>query len=200
MIRKFDIQKIPTPPLADLKAARSWLTQQTHKKLHIDVGVGVGMSSIKLAQAHPCDTIIAIERTSDKFTKLAGRARAHDLKNLFIIHGEAIVFLPHLLKDNSIDHYYFLYPNPYPKNSQKNLRWGNSSFMHFVHSSLKAHGDLSFATNEEFYKNELVENIPQFGFSLNSQKILDKDFTPRTHFEKKYLLRGETCWDLLFSK
>jgi hypothetical protein len=53
----------------------------------------------------------------------------------------------------------------------------------------------------EPYKDELLEHLPRrFAFAKVSCTAVAPFATPRTHFEKKYLARGETCWTVEFTK
>lgn len=201
MTRSFNKAKLPILSTATLQPLEEWLDTVTGD-LSIEVGAGVGLHAIQLAKQEPQNSVLAVERTKEKFQRLYGRVYKHSLPNLKAVHAEATILLPQLLDQGSVTKFFFLYPNPYPKTSQKNLRWGHSPFMHFVFEALKPGGQLVFATNILSYKDELLAEIPKFGFTLadvcevipNTQKFPK----PRTHFEKKYLSRAETCWNLIF--
>ena len=51
----------------------------------------------------------------------------------------------------------FLYPNPNPKSSDLNKRFHAMPFMGFVKDCLKPDGEILFATNEKFYRDEAIE-------------------------------------------
>lgn len=203
MNRAFDKTKLPHLSNDLLQPARQWL-QRSSGELYVEIGAGVGLHPIRFAQDHPGTRIMAVERTADKYRSFANRVANHDLPNLLAIHAEATVFLPQVLEESSVSKFFFLYPNPYPKTSQKNLRWANSPFLHFVHKALKANGTVEFATNLMSYKDELITNLQAYGFknlSVTEVEIGSTTFPkPRTHFEKKYTSRNESCWNLIFGK
>ena len=74
-------------------------------------------------------------------------------------------------------------------------------FMEKLIETLTPGGLIELATNESFYAEECHQwmtkkwKIPCIEF-----KTLPQDFSPRTHFEKKYLERGEKCFNLVFKK
>lgn len=180
--------------------ATTWL-KTTTGNLNIEIGCGVGLHPIRFAAQNPDQRILAIERTSEKFDKFLGRLQNHKLNNIFAAHAEAAELLPLILSPKSVDRFFILYPNPYPKNSQKNLRWAFSPFFDFIYSSLKPRGEIQFATNLDFYREELEKRIPmmyQFD-TVNSFKI-SKETPARTHFEKKYQARGQDCFHISLIK
>ena len=78
-------------------------------------------------------------------------------------------------------------------------------FMHHVLETLKKKGKLTMATNIKFYAAEAEAYFTQeWGLKLVTKQVYSSidecPFEPRTHFEKKYLERGETCWNLVFEK
>ena len=199
-LRPFDISKIPSPPDDTKKQVMGFL-EKSCKKLNIEIGCGVGFHPIQYAINHADENLIAIERTSDKYSKFKGRLLNHSLDNLLGVHAEASILLPHTIKPNSVDQYFILYPNPYPKESQKNLRWAHLPFLNFVVSTLKPGGSIQFATNLESYKDELVERLPKlFQFETVQCDEITESEKPLTHFEKKYLADGQTCFHIRFQR
>ena len=81
-------------------------------------------------------------------------------------------------------------------------------FLEKLHQVIKAAGTVTLATNESFYADEAEVYVPKSGFfKLESKNTYtSKDIgcaelpNPRSHFEKKYLERGETIHNLVFSK
>ena len=66
-------------------------------------------------------------------------------------------------------------------------------------------GQVIFATNEKWYFDELREMGPQlWNLKIYDEKEIsmaqNESFKARTHFEKKYLERGQTCYELIFQK
>ncbi|MGZ3695160.1 MAG: SAM-dependent methyltransferase [Bdellovibrionota bacterium] len=170
--------------------------------LDVEIGCGVGFHPLRYAQENPGRQLVAFERTAEKFEKFQGRLAHHiALPNLIPIHGDAIPWLTHALKPSSVERYFILYPNPYPKESQRNLRFHEMPFFSVIVETMKVGGTLTLATNMEFYRDDARKKIVgEWGLKLLSEELIASDSKPRTHFEKKYLLRGERCWNLVFAK
>jgi tRNA G46 methylase TrmB len=97
---------------------------------------------------------------------------------------------------------FLLYPNPNPLARSANRRWHQMPFFAKLAAVLKPGGTLTLATNIEAYAAEAEQFIQTiWGLRLiQRQAIRAGEIIPRTHFEKKYLARGETCWNLIFQK
>jgi len=192
-LRIFRHEKVPAPRQTEF-------LPPAFSQLDLEIGCGVGLHPIQYSQAHPDRFLIAIEHTTEKFSKFEGRLKRHaPIPNLLAVHANAISWVTHRLKEKSVDRIFILYPNPKP-------RWTGLPFFQRLIWILKPEGQLTLATNLEDYAAEARRQLPaQFGLELQvDRKILplslESGFRPRTHFEKKYLMRGETCMDLVFRK
>jgi tRNA (guanine-N(7)-)-methyltransferase len=176
--------------------------KKSFTKLHVEIGCGVGLHPIQWTAAHPGNGLLALERTQTKFQSFQRRINNHERSNLYAVHADAHDWLPRHITSESIDGLFLMYPNPYPKERQANKRWYRSPFCHFLMEILKPGGQVQFATNEKF----LVEEALSFASEvwalqlIQERKSTNAQWLPRTHFEKKYMARGQTCYDLTFRK
>lgn len=191
-MRDFNIQKIPVPAAVKLP--------EGYSNLDIEIGCGVGFHPIQYAKTNPRRLLVAIEKTSEKFKKFETRIKNHpQIKNLTGVHSNAVWWITHYVKPQSVDRYFILYPNPYPKDPQK--RFFQMPFMSFLKQTMKDGATLTFATNEKFYYDEALEmGVQVWKFKILENKVIDSSEQPRTHFEKKYLLSGQTCYSIVFQK
>lgn len=200
-MRSLDISKIPKPNF-DFEAFKKW--RNPNLELAIEIGCGVGRHPIQWARANPDRQILAIERTSEKFEKCQRRLAQNRFKhpdqynNIYLAHAEAAVLLPHLIESNQVTTYFYLYPNPEPKS--KNRRLSQSPLLPFIQSTLCRRGQLIVASNVYSYIAELTQAAISIGFSIDREGPLSQEMKPRTHFEKKYLERGDSCFELVLSK
>jgi tRNA (guanine-N7-)-methyltransferase len=194
MMRTFERTKVPVPP--DFRR----LPIDLDRPLDVEIGCGVGFHPLKYARQNPDRQLIAFERTSEKFAKFSGRVQNHEsIPNLIPIHGDAIHWISHSFAPESVDRYLMLYPNPYPKESQRNLRFHAMPFFSVLRATLKRGGSITIATNEEFYMREACLVMrEQWGLKLVECREIPLDSVPRTHFEKKYLERGDQCWNMIW--
>lgn len=197
-------EQTPSPDLPPKQTLTTGsLTKKSPAQLPIDleIGCGVGMHPIAYARAHPNRHLIAIEQTQKKFHSFARRLQNHPpLNNLTPVQADAVLWISRHVPPQTLDKIFILYPNPYPKTRQANLRWANRSFMGFLLERLKAHGQLIFATNIESYAEETTQSlISRWGMTLVEKSPIPASGPFRTHFEKKYCLRGQMCWNLVFN-
>jgi tRNA (guanine-N7-)-methyltransferase len=193
--RTFKSEKILKPKKLD----QFRLPENVSEILDIEIGCGVGWHPIQYARGNPDRYLVAIEHTREKFEKFKNRVSKNDvLENLLPVHANAIAWITHSLPPESVSKILILYPNPERKASNK--RWIRMPFMAKLIEILKPDGKIIFATNESFYRDEIVKFAPTLGLKITEEKKLGKADKPRTHFEKKYLARGETCFDLVLVK
>lgn len=195
-MRHFSHKLVPPPPPGTL----TWRDLDTSRPIVLEIGIGAGMHAMEWATAHPLKTLVGIERTTKCLGLLARQAVGPAIPNLYALRADAVNWVTHNVPENSLEQIFILYPNPYPKSKQGNLRWHNMPFMGFLKTRLKPDGVLTLATNKKDYCDEAAKVMPSsWQMPLQEIRVLDSTFPPRTHFEKKYLERGETCWNLTFA-
>lgn len=168
--------------------------------IDLEIGCGVGLHPIRYATQNPNRYLIAIEKTWAKFEKFDGRVSRHpDIKNLLAVHADAVAWVTHFLTPNSISKCFILYPNPNPKNPAK--RWVRMPFMQKLLEVLKPEGEIIFRTNEKFYHDEVLDFAKShWGLHLLVDRVISNEERPYTHFEKKYLERGDVCFEAVFQR
>lgn len=202
--RLFDPMKTPKPAFAEGLAPA---LVASYSRLEIEIGCGVGLHPIKRAALSTASLLVAIEHTRERYGKFARRienVRAKEkgaLPNLEPRHANAISWISHHIGPSSVDQYWIMYPNPYPKKKHLNQRWYAMPFTSHMVETLKPGGFITLVTNMKYYADESIEYFTKVhGLTLVEKKELKLGFEPRTHFEKKYLERGEVCYELSFSK
>lgn len=200
-VRAFDPSSISPP--SGIEGLVAWLKEKPiDAPLDIEIGCGTGWHPIRYSIQHPERRVVAFEHTRAKFERFSTRLKHHrQIENLYAVHGEAIRWITHALQPETVDRYFLLYPNPEPK--APNKRWMRSPAMHRILETLKAGGEINMATNEEWYAHEALEWAEKaWKLELVSRRELTlADLShARTHFEKKYLARGESCFDLRWRK
>lgn len=166
--------------------------------IDLELGCGTGMFAMNYASEHPNRHLIAIEQTVNKFQRFSRAYQHQPLSNLTPVHADAGLWVDRYLSKASVDRLFILYPNPYPKPKQRNLRWHYMPAMHSILNALKPGSELLFCTNLEWLVEEAAVQFSEgWGLKLESvQPVSPGSRAPLTRFEKKYLERGETCFDL----
>lgn len=196
-LRAFKPQKIPLP-----KSQEEFPLD--HDRVDIEIGCGVGFHPILRGSGEPERVLMAIEHTRTRFSKLVHRLEGHPhVRNVIPVFDDAVSWITHRVPQASVGHIFLLYPNPYPKHAQRNKRWFNMPFMGYLLERLHSEGTLTIATNEVFYCEEARSSMVDTWNCVEreyTELVYSKEMTPRTHFEKKYLERGETCFNMVFQR
>lgn len=174
------------------------------RPIDLEIGCGVGMHAIQYAKANPSRTIIALDRSRMRLGKMKlALEQEKDIRNLVMICEDADKFVVHEIQDNSVAHLFFLYPNPYPKARQANKRWHQMPLMECFLQKLTKGGMIHLATNKKYYADEAADFfVREWKLTMHAQSQFQGEmpFAPRTHFEKKYLERGDVLYDFIFIK
>lgn len=201
-VRPFQAEPITKPSILEGFAFPSAFRDGA--AIDVEIGCGVGWHPIKYAKANPDRRLIAIEHTREKFEKFEGRVlRNESPSNLLPVHANAVPWITHALTKESVSRYLLLYPNPDPK--EPNKRWFRAPFFERLLWTLAPGGTVTLATNVKSYMDESIEFARDvWGLDVVEVRTFTSNESlpeiPRTHFEKKYLVRGETCYDVIFAK
>ncbi|MAF76927.1 MAG: hypothetical protein CME60_02110 [Halobacteriovoraceae bacterium] len=199
---KFDGSRLPSPK--DQTGHEALL--QTNLPLYLEIGCGAGLHPVLFAKNNMNSHLLAFERTKEKFEKFLRRVTSHQLKNVTPIYEDALNWLypKREIFQHQFSGLFLLYPNPYPKNSQRNKRFLASSSFQFLLSLLKAEANIEIRSNELWYLEEaifLAENVWDLkNEGLIKVRELDQIQQGLTHFERKYLKEGQDCWQLTLSQ
>ena len=192
--RTFQPQKLSAPRNFNIPK----IFQNNNKlPLVLEIGAGKGKHALSFATVNPDKHLIAIERTRNKFEAFTKLFNQHSVSNLTPIHADAIAWTVHATVPNSLASVYILYPNPEQHNP--NQQWLNMPFFEFLLSRLQVGGEVILATNIEAYMDNAEQQASSVWQLPYNRQLVAAD-SQRTHFEVKYLARGESCWQLTMTK
>lgn len=163
----------------------------------IEVGAGKGKHALLFSKTHPDTQLIAIERTREKFLAMQKQHGIEGQANLQTVHADALPWIVHALYPEQVEQFFILYPNPEPHNPAQ--RWVNMPFFEFLLSRLKTGGTITLASNIPAYIEEAEQQAEQLWKLPFIKEVIAQD-SARTHFEIKYLERGELCQQLIITK
>lgn len=168
----------------------------------LELGCGTGKFALEYSILNPERQLVAVEQTVNKFAKFRRAFAEQRPTNLVPVQADGALWVDRYLPEASIERIFILYPNPYPKRKQRNLRWHYMPAMHSILRALKPNGELRFCTNLKWLLDEAAAQFSQ-GWNLELcgiQEVRLGSRLPLTLFEKKYLERGEICFDLRLQK
>ncbi len=187
-IRQFQAQRMQAP--RDFQAISS-------QPICLEIGAGKGKHALQFTAQHPQQRLVAIERTREKFEAMQKQHQQEGQKNLQPVHADALPWVVHALYPQQVEQCFILYPNPEPHNPAQ--RWLNMPFFEFLLSRLQPKGQIILASNIPDYIAEAEQQLQQV-WQLPYIKEVIPATSARTHFEIKYLERGELCQQLVISK
>ena len=170
--------------------------------LHVDLGCGDGTFLFALAQRQPGKNFLGIERLSgriEKASRKAGPSRTGTkIDNMRVLNVETSYAVRYLLPAGSVETFYLLFPDPWPKRRHHRRRIVTSDFLNSIHAALEEEGMLRIATDQSDYFEQitrLAHNQPEF-------MIVDVDDTclPLTKFEKRFQAQGAPIYRLALRK
>ena len=191
--KTFKSQLVPRPQINTYVP----LLEEKNSCWELEIGAGNGEFSYHRAFQNPQINIVAIEKTRHQFKKMDSENKP---SNLWTLHTNAVWWVTHFVPENFLSSIFILYPNPYPKKKQFNLRWVNRPFMDFLLRRLKKNGILEIRTNEKFYFQETLDQMKKKFSYMKCHKVCRiQNQNPETVFERKYLSRMP-CYKINFIK
>ena len=164
--------------------------------VHIDLGCGEGSFLCALAQRMPDKNFLGIERLLNRVR--ASALKAASLDNVRLLRMESFYAVRYLLPAESVERFYLLFPDPWPKRRHHGRRIFSRDFLDSIAAALEAGGFLHVATDQSDYF-QLIEQSgrvhPQFEIVRRDDFIL-----PLTRFERKFREQGAPIYRLTLHK
>ena len=170
----------------------------------LEIGFGMGRSLVEMAQATPEKNFIGIEVHQAGVGACIQAAEQHQLKNLKVIHHDAVEVLNHMIADASLSGVQLFFPDPWHKKRHHKRRIVQTPFVELLKSKLKVGGTLHLATDWENYAEHMVEVLNPIEYLTNTSEKGDyiprPDFRPLTKFEERGHRLGHGVWDIIFKR
>ncbi len=171
--RPKDLQFLPTAPTIEENLDQTW---------NLEIGPGKGEFILSMAESHPEQNFVAIELKRGRFERIARRAENRELKNLYVILGDARECLYRLFQPKLFQKIYILFPDPWPKNKHAKHRLLKPELIRQLKEFLKPNGEIFCATDAGDYSEEIVSAFEVVG-EFEKNRI---DSLYPTYFEKKW--------------
>jgi tRNA (guanine-N7-)-methyltransferase len=138
--------------------------------LHVDLGCGDGSFLCALAQRLPDKNFLGIERLSGRVRSCARKAAS--LNNVRLLQIESFYAVRYLLPAESVETFYLLFPDPWPKRRHHRRRIVTPDFLNSAHAALEQNGIIYIATDylDYFRKiKKIAESTP--GFAIDDVDV-----------------------------
>jgi tRNA (guanine-N7-)-methyltransferase len=168
--------------------------------LHVDLGCGDGSFLCELAQRHPNKDFLGIDRLVGRVAQACHKAAA--LENVRILNVESSYAVGYLLPERSVETFYLLFPDPWPKRRHQRRRIVTPDFLDSIHRALVDGGFFRIATDQLDY----FEQIQRVGENHSGFAIVDVNENPTrtdlppTKFERRFSALGAPIYRLVLRK
>jgi tRNA (guanine-N7-)-methyltransferase len=163
--------------------------------LHVDLGCGDGSFLCALAQRLPDKDFLGIERLLGRVRSTARKAASLD--NVRLLQMESSYAVRYLLPAESVETFYLLFPDPWPKRRHHRRRIVTPDFLNSIHTALRKDGAIYIATDHLDYFRKIkktAESIP--GFAIDDA---DVDL-PQSKFGLAFRQKGAPIYWLALRK
>jgi tRNA (guanine-N7-)-methyltransferase len=164
--------------------------------LHVDLGCGDGSFLCALAHRMPDKNFLGIERLLNRVRTSARKAAT--LNNVRLLRLENSYAVRYLLPAESVERFYLLFPDPWPKRRHHRRRVFSHDLLDSIAAALGTGGVLHVATDQfdYFQQIERLRRVhPQFEIVCGDDFIL-----PSTKFERKFREKGAPIYRLTLRK
>ena len=148
--------------------------------MQVDLGCGDGSFVCELAQQFPEKNFLGIERLTKRVEKV--RRKAEKIENVRVLRADTLFAVQYLLPENSVETFYLLFPDPWPKRRHQQRRIFTPEFLDAIAVALDKHGFLRVATDQLEY----FRQIERLSHTDSKFEIVDRDevVLPPTKFER----------------
>ena len=170
--------------------------------LILEIGSGMGETSVAIARAHPENDYVAIEVHLPGVGSLLKSIDEEGLANLRVIRHDAVDVLEKMIPDGSLAGLHVFFPDPWPKKRHNKRRIVQPPLVALAAKKLARGGYIHLATDWQAYAEHMLE-------VLRAEPLLENtapDYAPRpayrpeTKFEARGLRLGHGVWDLVFRR
>jgi tRNA (guanine-N7-)-methyltransferase len=137
--------------------------------LHVDLGCGEGSFLCAMAQRLPDKNFLGIERLAGRVRSAAGKTA--NLNNVRVLQMESAYAVRYLLPVGSVETFYLLFPDPWPKRRHHRRRLVTADFLQGLDVALAKNGVVYIATDHLDY----FRKIKQIASSVTAFAIADVD-------------------------
>ena len=164
--------------------------------LVLEIGSGMGETTIEIARAQPATDFIAIEVHGPGVGSLLKQIATEELSNLRVIRHDAVEVLERMIPDGALAAIHLFFPDPWPKKRHHKRRLVQPAFAALAARKLASGGYLHAATDWPDYAAQIERVLSAEPLlEATQQKKIDR---PSTKFERRGLGLGHPVRDLLF--
>lgn len=162
----------------------------------LEIGFGMGDTLVEMAERNPQKNFIGIEVFRPGIGSILQQIHTKQLKNIRIIHHDAVEVLQNYIANNSLAGVQIFFPDPWPKRRHHKRRLIQTPFVKLIQQKLKAQGFLHIATDWEDYAKHVKKIFT--GVEGWVEKKVESFDRPITKFEQRGKKLQHQIWDMIF--
>jgi len=168
------------------------------RKLVLEIGSGMGETTLEIAKAHPEADFVAVEVHGPGVGSLLNAIEREQIGNLRVIRHDALDVLEHMVGDGTLAAIHLFFPDPWPKKRHHKRRMVQPEFAALAARKLAPGGILHAATDWPDYADYMQE-------VLSKEPLLEPASAgfaarPVTKFESRGQRLGHPIRELLFRR
>jgi tRNA (guanine-N7-)-methyltransferase len=169
-------------------------------RLHVDLGCGDGSFLCEMARRHPDENFLGIEKLVGRVAKACHKATG--LKNVRVLNLETSYAVRYLLPKASVETFYLLFPDPWPKRRHHRRRIVTHDFLDSAHRALVSDGIFLIATDQIDYLQQVQQRAQNHaGFAIVDPTASPaRTGLPMTKFERRFREAGIPIYRLTLRK
>ena len=168
----------------------------------IEIGFGMGESTLKIARDNPDINYVGIEVFLYGFSKLLANVAKEGLRNIRLMRFDAVQVLQDMVPENSVDGFHIFFPDPWPKKRHHKKRLIQVPFATLLASRLKKGGYIYCVTDWEDYAKQMLQVMDSVEGLVNPYGgyAPERPWRPETGFERKGLEKDYTINEVWVEK
>jgi tRNA (guanine-N7-)-methyltransferase len=172
------IELLPKPQVARVDVVQLF---GRNAPLHVDLGCGDGSFLCAMAQQFPNRNFLGVERLTKRVEKV--RRKAEKIENVQVLRADTLFAVRYLLPESSVETFYLLFPDPWPKRRHQFRRIFTRNFLDAIAVALGQQSVLRVATDQLDYFHQ-IERLSRA--HRRFEVVDDTDNLPVSKFERKF--------------
>ncbi len=157
----------------------------------LEIGFGNGEFLVHLARQCPDDVFWGVEMSRSCVLRALKRIRAEELRNIFLLCGDARFILKECLPKESLDGIYMNFPCPWPKKKHSKRRVSSGEFPSEIADVLKPGAFFELVTDEEWYGLEVRNVLAAHPLLELTEWLINPPRSVTTKYERKWMEMGK---------
>jgi len=184
-------------PALEISPAEVKIKATTEAPLWVEIGFGAGEHLLWQAKNNPDVEFIGSEVFVNGVAGLVSRISEDSIQNICLWSGDGRLLIDHL-PDQTVEKFFILFPDPWPKSRHKKRRIISSSLLLGLGRVIKPNGILRIASDISDYQYEILSVVLSNG-SFRWAARQPRDWRrrppdwPETRYELKAKAAGRSC-------